>query len=443
MSKFVRADGRVIYTQTSLTRQQKEAFGLLSIGTFLEYFDLMLYVHMAVLLNELFFPKEDPQTASILSATAFCSTFIFRPIGALIFGWIGDNLGRKVTVVITTLMMAISCFVMANLPTYEQIGITAAWLVTICRMAQGMASMGEVTGAELYITEMTKPPIRYFLVALIGTVGIVGTVSALGIASIVTSHGLNWRLAFWVGMVIAVVGSIARTTLREAPEFIDAKRRITEAFQHANKDSSCLKQHTIWKEKIPKKTLLSYFLIQCSWPVIFYFVYIYCTNILKDLFHFTSAQIIFHNFIISIGHLLGNFIFAYLSYKIYPLKILRTLFIIFTIGMLCSPLLLSNIKTPFHLLLIQLFFIMFGLSESPAMPIFFKHFPVLRRFTCSSFSFALSRAFMYVIVSFGLSYLIQLFGNYGLLVIMIPNCLGYRWGLSHFERLEKNDGNYQ
>lgn len=77
--------------QRSLTKEQKEAVGLLSIGTFLEYFDLMIYVHMAVLLNELFFPKADTNTAAIYSASAFCSTFVFRPFGALVFGWMGDK----------------------------------------------------------------------------------------------------------------------------------------------------------------------------------------------------------------------------------------------------------------------------------------------------------------------------------------------------------------
>ena len=86
----------------------------------------MLYVHMAVLLNELFFPKTDPFTASLLSAFAFCSTYLLRPFGALIFGYIGDNIGRKATVIITTLLMAFSCFTMARLPTYAQIGVTAA-----------------------------------------------------------------------------------------------------------------------------------------------------------------------------------------------------------------------------------------------------------------------------------------------------------------------------
>ncbi len=95
--------------QRSLTKEQKRAVSLLSVGTFLEYFDLMLYVHMSVLLNELFFPETDPYTASLISAAVFCSTFVFRPIGALIFGYIGDKHGRKATVVITTMMMAMSC----------------------------------------------------------------------------------------------------------------------------------------------------------------------------------------------------------------------------------------------------------------------------------------------------------------------------------------------
>jgi hypothetical protein len=71
--------------QRSLTREQKEAVGLLSVGTFLEYFDLMLYVHMAVLLNELFFPKTDPFTASLLAAFSFCSMYLLRPFGAILF----------------------------------------------------------------------------------------------------------------------------------------------------------------------------------------------------------------------------------------------------------------------------------------------------------------------------------------------------------------------
>ena len=127
----------------------------------------MLYVHMAVVLNDLFFPKTDPHTASLLAAFAFCTTYIFRPIGALIFGFIGDHVGRKVTVILTLMFMALSCVFMANLPTYAQIGITASWIVTVCRIVQGMSSMGELTGAQLYLSELINPPARYSAVALL------------------------------------------------------------------------------------------------------------------------------------------------------------------------------------------------------------------------------------------------------------------------------------
>lgn len=205
---------------SSLNREQKESVGLLSIRTFLEYFDLMLYVHMAVLLNEIFFPKTDPHTASLLAALAFCSTFVFRPIGALVFGWIGDNLGRKTTLILTTTLMSVSCIFMANLPTYEQIGIIAAWLVTLCRIFQGMSSMGEIMGAEIYVAESISRPASYPAVALISIASSLKGLAALGVATLVTSYYLNWRIAFWIGASIALVGAVARLRLRETPEFL-------------------------------------------------------------------------------------------------------------------------------------------------------------------------------------------------------------------------------
>ncbi|MFV9890233.1 MFS transporter [Rickettsia conorii] len=207
-------------------RQRMEAVGLLSVGTFLEYFDLMIYVHMAVVINELFFPKANPETTTLYAAAAFCSTFVFRPVGALIFGWIGDHIGRKVTVVITTFMMSIACIIMATLPIYAQIGITATVIMTICRIVQGMSSMGELMGAQLYLTEITKPPAQYSVVTLIDAVAAVGSAAALCMAYIVTSFTLNWRIVFWIGALIAFIGMIARTALRETPEFANAKARV-------------------------------------------------------------------------------------------------------------------------------------------------------------------------------------------------------------------------
>ncbi|MBM3633135.1 MAG: MHS family MFS transporter [Alphaproteobacteria bacterium] len=216
----------------SLNREQKEATGLLQIGTFLEYFDVMLYVHMAVILNELFFPKTDPHTASLLAAFAFCSTFVFRPIGALIFGWIGDHVGRRSTIILTTSLMSVSCILMACLPTYAQIGITATWIMTLCRIAQGMSSMGEIVGAQIYLTESIRRPTSYPMVAYISVASDMGGMVALGISYLVTSFLFNWRLAFWIGAIIAFVGAVARTRLRETPDFLSLEARANERSYH-------------------------------------------------------------------------------------------------------------------------------------------------------------------------------------------------------------------
>lgn len=224
---------------------------------------------MAVLLNELFFPKADPFTASLHSAFAFCSTYVLRPFGALIFGYIGDNIGRKATVIITTTMMSLSCILMASLPTYSQIGITASWVVTICRMVQGLSAMGEVTGANIYITEITKPPIQYPAVTMTSICSALGGVFALAVATFVTSFNFNWRIAFGIGAVVAIVGAVARTRLRETPDFADAKRRVKKALAQIKRDPKILKENVIWTEKVNKKTALSLFFIECSWPVCF------------------------------------------------------------------------------------------------------------------------------------------------------------------------------
>lgn len=239
-------------TFSDLSRDQKEATALLQVGTFLEYFDLMLYVHMAVLLNELFFPKTDPKTQALMTAFAFCSTYLLRPFGALIFGYIGDNVGRKATIILTTAIMSISCIVMATLPTYAQVGITAAWTVTACRIAQGLSSMGEVIGAQIYLTEITKPPFRYFAGDLTSACSAVGGFAALLVASLATMNGFNWRIAFWMGAAIALVGSVARTRLRETPEFVDVQRKLKIALREAKAQGLEKVSDLLMAEKINK-----------------------------------------------------------------------------------------------------------------------------------------------------------------------------------------------
>ncbi|MCC8371958.1 MAG: MFS transporter [Rickettsia endosymbiont of Pseudomimeciton antennatum] len=425
-------------TFTSLTKEQKKAVKLLSIGTFLEYFDLMLYVHMGVLLNELFFPKTDPHIAALLSAFAFCSTYLLRPFGALIFGWIGDTIGRKVTVIITTFLMAGSCLVMAVLPTYSEKGLIATILVIICRIIQGLSSMGELVGAQLYLLEMTKPPVQYPVVLITSVSGNLGGMIALAVATLVTSFGLNWRIAFWIGTMVAIIGATARTALRETPEFADAKRRIKKNISLIQGNANALQHNLIYNEKVNWKTTMFLLLISCGWPICFYFTYIYCGNILKTSFGFTAEQVIHQNFIVSIVNFCVYLLLTYLSYIIYPLKILRVKLIVFCIFTIICPYLLNSVTTSSHIFLIQAFVMLFFLSANPAMPIFLKYFPIFKRFRSASIVFALSTTIMNIAISFGLVYLTERFGHFGLQIMLTPIIIGFSFGLCYFWRLEKN-----
>lgn len=217
-------------------------------------------------------------------------------------------------------MMAVCCLIMANIPTYAQIGITASWIMILCRIVQGMSSMGEIIGDQIYLTELVKPPTRYSIVSLMGCASCFGTMLALGAATAILSLGLGWRIAFWFGALIAVVGFVARTSLREAPDFIKAKL--------------LLDKNIYIKEKINKKTVIAYFLIQCARPVCMYFCYIYCGDLLKNLFFYTSAQVIQHNFVIAVVDFIGVVFFTYLSSRavMYIITSLGMAYLISTIG---------------------------------------------------------------------------------------------------------------
>ncbi len=123
-------------------------------------------------------------------------------------------------------------------------------------MIQGMSSMGEIVGAEIYLTEVVKPPLQYPVVMMIAIASILGGVFALALASLFTSYGFNWRYAFWIGVVIALVGAIARTTLRETVDFADAKRRMAITLKK-DLTNEILKDNYLYQEKSNKITLLS------------------------------------------------------------------------------------------------------------------------------------------------------------------------------------------
>jgi len=361
-----------------------------------------------------------------------CSTYLLRPFGALIFGYIGDNIGRKHTVIITTLLMSGSCIVMAALPTYAEIGIAASYAIILCRIIQGMSSMGEIIGAQVYLTEIVKRPVQYAAVSFASNFSTVGSMAALGVAALATSpfNHLNWRYAFVIGAGVALVGSYARKALRETPEFADARRRLSiDKTNYSN-------------QKINIKTVLAYFVIECAYPVWFYIAYVYLGQVLKDKFALTSHQVITNNLYVSIIGSLSCFVIVYIVRTVHPFTILKVKLIIsFILGLVFT--LIDFMTSPIQIMIFQMCIIVFKTSSFPAMSIFFKHFPTLQRFKCSSMAYALSRTVMSTITTFGIIYLVKDYSYSGICIIVFPMLIGYAVALNYFQKLEEAVNNHQ
>jgi len=420
-----------------LTRYQKEAIAIISFGTFLEYFDLFLYIHMAILLNDLFFPKSDPTTTQLLTAFAFCSTFMLRPIGGLIMGKIGDVMGRKATIILTTFLMSMACLLMAKLPTYAEIGIYATFGVILCRVMQGFSSLGEAMGALLYMNEFLKSPNRYVASGIIDFAARLGTMFALVVASFALFADFNWRLAFWIGAVIAVIGVFARIRLRETPEFADYKTRMK-----LKEEQSGSKIYTPSKNvKYDKKAILALFSSISIAPISLYVTYIYIGEFMKNSLGLSPGDVINHNLRLAFLAALASVIFVLFVRKFHPIKILKFNIILVAVIIPFVPYCLENVKNLYLITCLQ-FLIYAFVCTFYNEAIWVKHFPVEKRFIIVATTFGTAIALGTAIVSFGLPPLSKYMGHYAILVFFIPCIIGFLWSLSYLKELEIKTGRY-
>src|SRR6186713_3022453 len=173
-----------------MTKDEKFVIFASSLGTVFEWYDFYLYATLAPFFAALFFPKGN-DTAALLSAFAtYAAGFLVRPFGALVFGRIGDLVGRKYTFLVTILVMGFSTFAVGLLPTFETIGWLAPVLLVLLRLVQGLALGGEYGGAATYVAEHAPPGRRGFYTSWIQTTATLGLFAAL-LVVIGTRHSLD------------------------------------------------------------------------------------------------------------------------------------------------------------------------------------------------------------------------------------------------------------
>jgi MFS family permease len=209
-----------------MTPEEKKVIFASSLGTVFEWYDFYLYGSLAAIIAKQFFSGLDAGAAFIFALLAFAAGFLVRPFGAIVFGRLGDMIGRKYTFLVTILIMGLSTFIVGILPTYASIGIAAPVILVALRMLQGLALGGEYGGAATYVAEhaphgkrgaytswiQTTATLGLFLSLLV----ILGTRTALGEAAF-TDWG--WRIPFLVSILLLGISVWIRLSLSESPAF--------------------------------------------------------------------------------------------------------------------------------------------------------------------------------------------------------------------------------
>ncbi|MCX6207910.1 MAG: MFS transporter [Bacteroidetes bacterium] len=201
-----------------------------SVGTMIEWYDFYIFGSLATTISTKFFPSANPTAAFLSTLATFAAGFVVRPFGALVFGRLGDLIGRKYTFMLTLLLMGSATFLIGCIPSYNTIGFIAPLLVLLLRLLQGLALGGEYGGAATYVAEHSDSNKRGLMTAWIQTTATLGLLTSLVVIAFTKSsmseskfNDWGWRVPFWFSILMVGVSYLIRKNMGESPLFAKAK----------------------------------------------------------------------------------------------------------------------------------------------------------------------------------------------------------------------------
>lgn len=254
-----------------------------TVGNIMEWYDFAVYGYFARVIGEHFFPSEDPTTSLIASFGAFAAGFLMRPIGGMLFGHVGDKIGRKAALTLSVLAMAIPTFLIGLLPGHSQIGATASVLLVLLRMIQGLSVGGECTTSVVYLAEGARPDRRGFAGSWSTFGAVTGILFGSAVGAVATNtlshdalHSWGWRLPFLFGLLVGLVGLYIRShipeTTRTGAGSEVSKSPVIDAFRNE------------WR------AILRIAGLNALNAVGFYMIFVYLVTYEKIVVHFETAK---------------------------------------------------------------------------------------------------------------------------------------------------------
>lgn len=252
-------------------------------GNTLEWYDFTVYGFLAPIIGQVFFPSGDPFAATLSAFAVLAIGYAARAIGSFVFGHIGDRLGRKPALILSVSLMGVGSLAIACLPTYEQIGISAAVLLVVIRILQGISVAGEYTASGVLIIEQTPLERRGFIGSFVPLAMLMGCVLGSAVPAALSSilsddqmAAWGWRLPFLFGAVVALFSVILRRNLSESTAMSEASKSGSSPVIVA------LTQH--WRLVVQMVILL------IPTAVIYFMIFVYAVSYLTAQMHITSAK---------------------------------------------------------------------------------------------------------------------------------------------------------
>ncbi|HMM63538.1 MAG TPA: MFS transporter [Mesorhizobium sp.] len=302
-------------TSRGMTREEKKVIFASSLGTVFEWYDFYLYGSLAAFIGATFFTQYPEATRNIFALLAFAAGFLVRPFGALVFGRVGDLVGRKYTFLVTILIMGLSTFLVGLLPGAASWGIAAPIILIALRMLQGLALGGEYGGAATYVAEHAPDDRRGYYTSWIQTTATLGLFLSLIIILLVqgsmskeTFAAWGWRVPFVVSVILLGISVWIRLSLAESPTF----KRMKEE----GKGSKAPLSEAFGQWKNAKIALLALFGLTAGQAVVWYNGQFYALFFLNSVLKLDLQTV---NIMIAIALAIGSIffvVFGWLSDKI-------------------------------------------------------------------------------------------------------------------------------
>jgi MFS family permease len=291
------------------------------LGTMIEWYDFYIFGSLAVIMSELMFPQGNPTWALIKTWALFATGFIVRPFGALVFGRVGDLIGRKYAFMVTLTIMGLSTFLIGLLPTYATIGVLAPAILLVLRLLQGLALGGEYGGAAVYVAEHVPDDRRGFYTSFIQITATLGLFVSLGVVlgvkrmmSDEAFRTWGWRVPFLLSIILVAMSLYIRMRMSESPLFSSLKSQ--------GKTSTAPLRDSFANWKNLRIVLLVLFGATAGQGIVWYTGQFYALSFLQSVM---KIDIVKSSIIVAVALLLGMpffTVFGALSDRIGRLKIM-------------------------------------------------------------------------------------------------------------------------